>query len=90
MTTTTATAVYVGSCSFCGTFVRTTTPRNIERYGKTLRGDGTCPKCPYTSPTVFLVQGRVTDTPCNEKCTDAKGVKCDCQCGGHNHGSTAA
>lgn len=24
---------------------------------------------------------------CDDRCTGAKGVKCDCQCGGRNHGS---
>lgn len=28
-------------------------------------------------------------TPCDRKCTHAKGFKCECSCGGKNHGSQA-
>lgn len=27
-----------------------------------------------------------TDSPCDERCTSAKGPECNCQCGGINHG----
>lgn len=33
-----------------------------------------------------FVQGRTTKTPCDERCTEAKGHKCECACGGVNHG----
>ncbi len=29
----------------------------------------------------------VMECPCDERCTNAKGPKCDCSCGGKNHGS---
>lgn len=91
MTTATVTATYVGTCHVCGTFLRSSEVRNVERYGKTLRADAQCPTCPgYAPRTVFIVQGTVTSTPCSDKCTDAKGVKCECSCGGDHHGETAA
>lgn len=29
------------------------------------------------------------ETPCDGRCTNAKGQNCDCSCGGHNHGTGA-
>ena len=29
---------------------------------------------------------KVTTTECDSACTSAKGSKCSCECGGHNHG----
>lgn len=88
--TQTETRTYIGTCHRCQTFVRTDDVRNVEVYRHTLRADANCPSCPgYAPVTVFVIQGRYSETPCSEKCTDARGVKCDCQCGGHNHGATA-
>jgi hypothetical protein len=34
------------------------------------------------------VEGRVSDTVlCDERCTSARGHKCECSCGGLNHGA---
>jgi hypothetical protein len=33
------------------------------------------------------VQGRKTDHVCDVRCTEAKGHKCECSCGGANHGA---
>lgn len=32
----------------------------------------------------------VAEVPCNEKCTEARGHKCECSCGGANHGAGTA
>jgi hypothetical protein len=37
--------------------------------------------------TVEEIVGRFKVTvPCDTRCTSAKGRKCECSCGGHNHG----
>lgn len=36
------------------------------------------------------VAGVKTANPCDERCTEAKGHKCECSCGGHNHGASFA
>lgn len=33
------------------------------------------------------VKARITDHVCDARCTHAKGVLCECSCGGKNHGS---
>jgi len=35
------------------------------------------------------IRGRVTDQPCDARCTHAKGSSCECSCGGKNHGKHA-
>ena len=56
--------------------------------------DAPCPICGGQ----LLHRGRVhrdnrvlrdyEDTPCNDQCTSARGVVCDCRCHGTNHGSS--
>lgn len=36
------------------------------------------------------VKGVRNDTPCDDRCTEAKGHKCECSCGGKNHGAEHA
>lgn len=36
----------------------------------------------------IMVQGVKTSTKCDARCTEAKGHKCECACGGHNHGAS--
>jgi hypothetical protein len=36
---------------------------------------------------VARVEGRVTDHACGPKCRTSKGPRCDCACGGKNHGA---
>lgn len=33
------------------------------------------------------VKGTRNETPCDHRCTSATGVKCECSCGGANHGA---
>lgn len=33
-----------------------------------------------------LVRGVKTSHPCDDRCTSARGSKCECSCGGKNHG----
>ncbi len=35
----------------------------------------------------WAVDGVTTTTPCDERCTSATGHKCECACGGKNHGA---
>lgn len=34
-----------------------------------------------------MVAGTKNDTPCDDRCTSATGHKCQCSCGGKNHGA---
>lgn len=44
-----------------------------------------CPKCQgFAKPA--RVDGRTSDTPCDHRCTSARGHNCECSCGGVNHG----
>lgn len=33
------------------------------------------------------IEGHRNETPCDARCTEAKGHKCECSCGGSNHGA---
>lgn len=35
---------------------------------------------------VATIAARLNETPCDARCTSAKGFKCECSCGGANHG----
>lgn len=35
----------------------------------------------------WAVKGTTNDTPCDARCTSATGHKCECSCGGRNHGA---
>ncbi len=41
--------------------------------------------CNAPSPAI-VIDATVTDTPCSDICTSATGRKCECSCGGTNHG----
>lgn len=47
---------------------------------------GHCPKCESNRISGQTIQGRKNDTPCDHRCTSAKGHLCECSCGGENHG----
>jgi hypothetical protein len=47
-----------------------------------------CPTCKQTMG-MKIIQGSKTETPCDDRCTEAKGHKCECSCGGLNHGRAA-
>lgn len=42
-----------------------------------------------TTVEVNQIRGVRTDTPCDDRCTSAKGHQCECSCGGKNHGAAA-
>jgi len=56
---------------------------------KTPSGLVKCEVC--NQPTeAFVVNGSMNETvKCDTRCTDAKGHKCECECGGDNHGIAA-
>lgn len=63
----------------------------INEYGREVRPDADSIPCPSCKTTMNrqMIQGRYTETPCDTRCTEAKGHKCECSCGGHNHGRAA-
>jgi len=81
---------FTGKCSGCGTRIATSDTRNAEWFKGKRRASAWCTCRQGQSVTVWQIQGHVSATPCSDKCTDAKGIDCECQCGGHNHGKAAA
>lgn len=64
----------------------------VNAYGRTVKVAEDvigCPKCSKPM-SMAVVQGTVTDHVCDERCTEAKGHKCECSCGGANHGKSYA
>jgi hypothetical protein len=55
--------------------------------GTTYEGDGACPNCRRVMTWGWLEGFKVETVPCDVRCTSARGFKCDCSCGGENHGS---
>lgn len=45
-----------------------------------------CSVCNYPGPAI-VIDATITDTPCSEKCVTATSKKCECACGGENHGA---
>lgn len=67
---------------------------HMHRYTATVwetlpgRMSATMALCSHGIPvTVRAVRVRVTSTRCDPRCTGATGPRCDCSCGGHNHGA---
>lgn len=48
--------------------------------------DAQCPACGEQAWHGQMVQGFTTEHACDARCTDAKGFRCECSCGGQNHG----
>lgn len=47
-----------------------------------------CRECKQHGVLTFRqVKGTVTNHVCDARCTSAKGHKCECSCGGANHGA---
>lgn len=60
----------------------------INEYGREVRVANdflACPTCQKLMK-MAVVQGFKTDHVCDVRCTGAKGHKCECSCGGANHG----
>lgn len=53
---------------------------------KVTRWSGTAPCQCGEVVKVASVEGVISDTPCDERCTGARGHKCECSCGGEHHG----
>ena len=51
-----------------------------------LQGDGVC-KCGARMAWGYLSAWVSPDTKCDARCEHARGFKCDCSCGGENHGA---
>jgi hypothetical protein len=48
--------------------------------------DLTCPRCGAFTWLHRIVEGFRTDAVCDHRCTGARSFKCECSCGGENHG----
>lgn len=46
----------------------------------------TCPFCGSNRVKQNVITGKINDTPCDGRCTSARGHNCECSCGGANHG----
>jgi hypothetical protein len=45
-----------------------------------------CPRCKQAAWNAKPVDGVTTEHKCDVRCTDAKGFRCECSCGGARHG----
>lgn len=50
--------------------------------------DAACPECGRHTSKFGVVVGVRTEAPCDTRCTDATGFRCECSCGGANHGES--
>lgn len=50
-------------------------------------GDGVCSECGRAMTWGYLQAWKRPEVPCDARCTNARGFKCDCSCGGEHHGS---
>lgn len=50
-------------------------------------GDAVCSGCGRFMDWNFLDAVTVDTVRCDARCTNARGHKCDCSCGGENHGA---
>jgi hypothetical protein len=50
-------------------------------------GDELCPQCRRPMNWKFLEAHAVPGVPCDARCTGARGHRCECSCGGRNHGA---
>lgn len=86
------TSRYVAKCRNCGTgnahdvFSMAEAVEFINYYLD--RSAYLCRSCGRHISTWTKVQGRFSPArQCDDRCTSATGYKCECQCGGRNHGS---
>jgi hypothetical protein len=67
--------------------------REATIYGRTVHGwfvkasdDCECGACGAQRWNGKRVEGFTTGHKCDARCTEAKGFRCECSCGGKNHG----
>jgi len=93
---------FLGSCPNCGVTVRVgaveTGPRAWQIVEgprallKSVKSDGQsitagCPHCHSAKVRLERVEALHTEEPCNAACMFARGPRCECSCGGENHGA---
>lgn len=68
--------------------------RKVKVYGRRVDGifieaayDARCPSCNAKAWHGQMVQGVTSQHACDARCTEAKGFRCECSCGGKNHGA---
>lgn len=70
-----------GRCPLCLRTLRITRAEAIEA-----RWQVRCPACRAWT-IVKPIYGTKTATPCDARCTSARGHECECSCSGENHGA---
>lgn len=67
--------------------------RVVNVAGRTVHGlfrraseDSHCQACGAYHWNGKRIEGFTTDHKCDDRCTEAKGFRCECACGGKNHG----
>ena len=58
-----------------------------KRGGRFNVGDGCCSECGRAMTWGYLQAWTNPSTKCDARCEHTRGFKCDCSCGGENHGS---
>lgn len=85
---------YIGTCKTCKKVYRRSESlpircTNCTPIRKNWLGEG---RFNYVaqSPYVYLnrIIGTISNHKCDSRCTTARGRKCECSCGGANHGSS--
>jgi hypothetical protein len=71
-----------------GMYRRMATVYGRTAYGRFIRAskDYFCPSCNAQTWEGQRIEGTTTEHVCDVRCTDAKGFRCECSCGGANHG----
>lgn len=92
MTTTTAAITrYVTKCGRCHTAHAVDTLDPLRFWDQVHGYDGgpiRCRECGRSLVRWDAVQGHYSEArACDVRCTSATGFRCECQCGGHNHGA---
>lgn len=59
--------------------------REVNGVVRDVSWDMHCSTC-KSARTGTRIEGRVTQTPCNARCLASTSGKCECSCGGRNHG----
>lgn len=94
-----ATRRAIGKCKVCKATHRTVTQLIVTktetwgicggktRYSEKVVGGREYAVCCGRIVSTKRIEGHRNDTPCDERCTEAKGHRCECSCGGANHGA---
>jgi hypothetical protein len=79
-----STSVLMGECLRCRR------PARLEGEARQRDTRPPCPACGGRISATAQLQARRNLEPCNGVCMGARGPRCDCSCGGENHGASWA